>query len=290
MKEHTQGYLFILGAIVLWSTVEVVSKAIHGDIQPLTIGFIRFSLASLLLLPCGIYKIHRNKNWKMLSNDIYPILLAAFLGITLTFTLFHTALYTVKASTAATIIAAVPLPVLLLSSLLLKESLSRRMIVGVGVGMFGVILLSIEEMRDPGSAIGIMLLLCALMSFSFFTVINKNTGRRLNPVSSTAFSISLGSLMFIPVLLATNTPLLPDVDTVSWLLLLYLGFLATGTGYLLFFTGLNMVETARGSSLFYLKPVLVLLLAIWLLGEPFSFLSVAGIVVVVLSLRIALSH
>jgi len=292
MGKENSGYLLILAAIGLWSTIEVVTKYIHGahgDVDPMSIAFVRFFLGALLLIPYAIFKTRSEKGHSPDLHSVLRLLPSSFLGITLTFTLYHLALESVKASTSATIIAAVPLFSLPLSSIFLKERLSRRVAFAVLLGLLGVFLLSFEELGAPGSMWGIVYLLGALVSFSTFMVLNKNAGREIGPHSATGFSIGLGALMFSPLLLVLGSPFIPELSPWSWVLLLYLGFLATGVGYLLFFTGLDRVQTARGSSLFYLKPVFAFVLAVLILGEPVMLMSILGIVVVVFSVRMALT-
>jgi drug/metabolite transporter (DMT)-like permease len=73
---------------------------------------------------------------------------------------------------------------------------------------------------------------------------------------------------------------LASYDAGTWGWLLYLGVVTVGLGYLLYFEGMRRVPASRGASLFYLKPVLAVLLAHYALGEPVTYALVLATVMV----------
>ena len=49
-KKELLGYGCLLGAIGLWSTVEVVTRTIHDEVQPVQLAWIRFLIGGAFLL------------------------------------------------------------------------------------------------------------------------------------------------------------------------------------------------------------------------------------------------
>jgi uncharacterized membrane protein len=111
-------------------------------------------------------------------------------------------------------------------------------------------------------------------------------------------SMAVGSLFFVVALTAGGGwSELAGYNLAGWAWLLYLGVVTVGLGYVLYFEGLRRVPASRGASLFYLKPVLALLVAHAALGEPVTYtlllaslLVASGILLVTLPREKAQGH
>ncbi|MCD6461155.1 MAG: EamA family transporter [Thermoplasmata archaeon] len=272
--------VYMAAAVILWSTIETVSRGFNGSLAPVVLAFWRFFLGSVVLF------VYAAGDLNITRRSLVFSALGGFLGVTLTFTLFHISLLYIRAGIAASIISTVPLFVLPMSWLG-GERPRRWSILGVVVGLAGIILLSLEDARG-GNMTGILLALGAVLVFSVFTMINRRTGRETNPATATFLSLSMGTIFFMPVILAAGDPLFPRLDMWGVLSLVYLGVAATGLGYLLYFRGFDMVQAHRGSTVFYMKPLAASIFAFFLLGETLGVLSILGIFVIIFSLYMAL--
>ena len=84
--------------------------------------------------------------------------------------------------------------------------------------------------------------------------------------------MAVGSVLFIITLtIKSGWHEMAEYKPITWAWLLYLGIITVGIGYILYFEGLRRVPASRGVSLFYLKPILALLIAHTALGEPLSY-------------------
>ncbi len=287
MDREKKGLAEITSAVVLWSTIEVATKYLDTP-TPLSLAFTRFAMGSVLLFPLVLRSTAGEERIGLAEVGLGAV--GGFLGITLTFSLYHISLMYTRASTVATIISAVPLFVLPMSICFLGEKASLKEVLGIVGGGVGLALLAYREANFSGSPMWVSFALGSVASFSAYTLINRELGKRKNPGAATSLSLLFGTVLFLPVLIVEKQPLFPIVQgpstILSFLIVLYLGFIATGAGYLLFFRGMDTVSAHRGASLIYLKPVLATSLAFLFLGEKLGWLAYVAIALVVLSLAI----
>ena len=74
----------------------------------------------------------------------------------------------------------------------------------------------------------------------------------------------------------------------SWLVVAWLGIVATGVSYLLFSSALRFVSAATGVALALAEPLTAFTLAVLVLGEPLRASGVAGIVLILAGLALVI--
>lgn len=292
-----KGYLFVLGAIVLFSTIEVVSKHLHmetgaGHVGPFQVATIRFVLGAVCLLPLLLLPERRGPAREALKRSWFPLAIMGGFGVFMTFTLFHWALDLARASTVAVIISMTPVFTAVIASLALGERLSALNWTGVLIGLLGAVLattgLDITGLFSRSDFQGGVLALLATITWAAYTVWGKRYSEQYGGLVLSALTITVGAVMFV-VFLAFRGGWgeVIEYSVSSWAWLFYLGVVATGLGYFLYFGGLRYVPASRGASLFYVKPVLAISIAFIFLGEPITvalliaaFLAAGGVLLV----------
>ena len=76
---------------------------------------------------------------------------------------------------------------------------------------------------------------------------------------------------------------LPHVSLAGWGAVLFLGIGCSGLGYLFWYGALERIEVSRVAAFLYLEPLVTLVAAVLLLNEPVSVTTVAGGLLVLLS-------
>ena len=74
------------------------------------------------------------------------------------------------------------------------------------------------------------------------------------------------------------------LETIGYVQLGYLAFVAVGLSYLLYFMGLERTKVVKGNSLLYLKPVLAGTLAWLILGDELTPARIASVVLITFSI------
>lgn len=284
MNDRNVGMALMGVTVLLWSTIEVVSKVIQDDIPPLCIAFLRFFIGGIFLLPL-VFGYRKKIDLKGLGwKDGVQFVLVSFLGISATFILYHKALIWIDASAVATLVSMVPLFVAPISIYYLKERLGVISLVGLTLGALGIFILYQSEESGYNSLIGSLIMILAVFCFSVYTVLMKPINKRTDPKVTTSLSLILGSLMMIPFLIFEGEPLV--VSNISWQSaagILYLSIFTVGLAYLFYFMSLEKLIISKGSSLLYLKPATASLIAWVFIDEYISPIRIASIVVVSLS-------
>ncbi len=268
----------------------MVTKIIHSTLPPLTIAYLRFVLGGLFLLPVVVMN-YKKVDWTRVHvKDWLSLVLLSFIGITGTFTLFHIALYYIDASSAATLIAMVPLFVAPLSFFILKERMSLLKISAVIVGGVGILMIYLSEERGFESLLAVLIMCVAVSCFSIYAVLMKPLNKKMDPRVTTSLSLLLGGIMMIPILLVDGAPLWRPLPISSLLFLLFLSFIAVGLAYLLYFIGLERIDVSTGNSLMYLKPIIATFLAWAVISEEPPLLRIIGILIISISVFLVIKE
>jgi drug/metabolite transporter (DMT)-like permease len=288
MNKENQGMLFILTTVILWSTIEVVTKLVHDDIPSMTIAFLRFTLGGLILLPIGLSGLRKGNASSATRRDWVSLFLLSFLGITLTFSLYHKALTWISASSVATLVSMVPIFVAPIAFIFLKERIGWIQVVGLLLGAVGMGLIYLSEESNWKSLQGVALMVLAVICFSIYSVLMKKLNRVMSARVTTPFSLLIGGILTAPLTLIDNAPLFRTTDVLGYIQIGWLSFVAVGLAYLLYFFGLERTEAAKGNTLMYFKPIIAGSLAWAVLGEDPSPARIASILLVSVSIYFVL--
>lgn len=270
MKEENSGMLLILITVILWSTIEVSTKIVQGDIPPMMISFLRFVIGGLFLLPLSIRGIMRGDTAGTSIREWIILILLSVLGITLTFALYHKALIWISATSVATLISMVPVFAALISFIVLKERITWLQITGLLIGLIGIGLIYLSEESGSFPLLGIIVMVIAVICFSIYSVLMKRLNRKMTAKVTTPLSLLIGGILTAPIALMEGSVLIKPLDVQEILLVAWLGLFAVGIAYLLYFIGLERIKIAKGNSLLYLKPLIAGALAWIILGEAVS--------------------
>lgn len=286
-----RGYLLILGAIVLFSTIEVVAKYLQmgagaaGQVGPLQVATLRFLFGAAFILVLLLGRRQGKFIAAAVRKDGLPIALLGAVGVFLTFFLLHEGIESTSASTAAVIFSMNPVFTVLIASMILHERLGLMGWLGVGLGLAGAFM-AVTGFRFSGlfsreDFMGGVLVLISAVTWSLYTVYGKRYSERYGSLVLSLLTMSCGSLLLAALLtIQGGWGEMAAYNARAWAWLLYLGVVTVGVGYILYFEGMRRVPASRGASLFYIKPVLALLFAHFALGEPISYtLLIASLMV-----------
>lgn len=288
MERERTGMLLILVTVILWSTIEVVTKLVHHDIPSMTISFLRFTFGGLFLLPIGISGLLKGNARKADLKDWISLILLSILGITLTFSLYHKALDWISASSVATLVSMVPIFVAPAAFIFLKEKIGWIQLVGLVLGTFGVGLIYLSEEPNWWSVQGVGLMVLSITCFSIYAVLMKRLNQKMTARVTTPFTLLIGGIFTAPITLIDGAPLFRTTDTLGYVHLGWLAFAAVGLAYLFYFFGLERTGAAKGNSLMYVKPLIAGSLAWMFLGEEPSPARIASIILVSASIYFVL--
>jgi drug/metabolite transporter (DMT)-like permease len=128
-------------ALVVFASAYALIRIVLTELPPLTLGALRFILASSLIVPLTLFHYHGGASG--ISRRDMPILFGlAIAQIFMPNLLQNIGLEYTTASVSSVLQSTTPVFTLLLSFTFLKENVGLRELVGVTVAMLGVVLLS----------------------------------------------------------------------------------------------------------------------------------------------------
>ncbi len=268
----------LIGAMCIFSTIGLLRRYIpyESSFIALVRGFVGALFLALVML-AGRQSIDRNA---VRSNGLLLLLSGAAIGFNWIF-LFEAYRYTTVAVATLCYYLA-PVIVILLSSVLLKEKLTRRELLCTAVSLLGMVLVS-GVLDGAGSTAGqwkgIAFGIAAAALYAFAILMNK----KMAPVAAydkTVIQLSAASLALLPYVLLTGSLPVQMPSGIPLLLLLVAGVVHTGIAYCLYFGAMGDLQAHTIAMLSYLDPVIAVFLSLIVLGEPMSFLGGTGAVLI----------
>lgn len=272
---NRKGILWILLTALIFSTMEIASKAVATSINPFQLTFLRFLIGGVTLLLLNLR--HRPV---LRKEDVPFFLLNGFLCVVLSMTLFQLALLFAKASTVAILISTNPIFTVPLAVWLLRERVDPKMPLYLLVALAGVGCI-LNPFQSGLEWRGALLATIAAITFSLFSVVSRTRVERYGPLLLNAYTFLAGAGLLLPLLLFFHIPVL--AGTVAHApVILYLGIVVTGLGYLTYFLAMQETSTVTASAIFFIKPALAPFLAFLLLGEAVPLQTLGGILFILL--------
>ena len=192
------------------------------------------------------------------------------------------------ASNGAILNLLIPVISAVLASIMLKERLTVLRTASLGIGLVGVALLSVGDIRQAsfGSMkflVGNLLIFGGCFGSWFYNVYCKGLMQKFQEIEILIYSYITASAFSIPLLIWAE-PFHPRallaLDAKGIAAFLFLAFFMYGASMLLFFKALQHLDVTTASTSLYLVPVFGVLLATFLLGERLSPTALAGAAIV----------
>ena len=271
---RNKGYILLGITILMFSTLEVVTSTLKGQINPLQLTFLRFLIGGTVLLPLVI-----KKREKVQVRDLLFFLCLGILNILISMGSLQLAVSMGKASTAAILISSNPVFVLLFSSILLKEKVTFDRIACILLGIAGIFLIVYKGNVGGDTFLSLVFGMIASLTFGLYTVLGKLKSEEISSITMICISSIFVSLLYVPILLWNRIPLF-HIPQGAFLKILYLGVFLSGIAYVTYMEALRTLAAGKGAMVFFLKPVIASVLSVVLLGETLSLKTVAGMLLV----------
>ena len=279
------SYLSILGALIIWSSSFVAIKIAYQTFPPITLGAVRFVVATLIL---GALALLPKNRVKLEKKDIGTVALSGLMGITLYAVLQNIAMQWTSASSATLIIASYPAITLLLESLIYKVKLNPYKIVGILIAIVGVVILSYvkADTRQQGELLGVILLIVAGVAWAFYNFLTKKVVNHYPSISLLFYQTLFGAIFMAPLaLLERKDWAAPTV--LSFSMMLFLGLFCSVIAFLLYNNGLKKLPPSSVTSMLNLVPIFGVFFSWILLGELVTLRKLIGGVVIIAGVMIS---
>ena len=266
---------------IFWGTTWVVSKEAVRGTPALQIIAIRQLIGGLLYM---LYFVFKNHPWPK-GKQWIPILVMSFLTFVLSNGLSTWGVKFIPSGLGAIMGAIFPLWLVIIMRVNGKH-LPRQALLGLLLGFGGVCTIFYEHLKDfanPDFTFGIVLSLCATVSWAFSTLYTKQQAINFNPYFSLGFQMLFsGIVIYIVAEAIGHTSRLSDIPASSWWAISYLVIIGSVLTFIAYIYALQNLPTALASIYAYINPIVAVLLGALLLGEKLTvFIAIGGAITIV---------
>jgi drug/metabolite transporter (DMT)-like permease len=280
-KEYE--YFIIIIPIIFWAFAFPFIKLGLRELSPINLAIFRLTTACTIFL---LIRIVKPSLFSPISKkDIVPLILLGFFGIVI----YHLGLnygeQYISPGAASLIIATIPVFVVILASIFLKERITMIMIFGIILSLCGVVIISLAG--TPSASFEITYLTAALAVLiasivgAAYTIAGKKMMKRYNPFSLTAYAFLFGSLGLIPFISPSLISQSISLSFEGWFVILFLGIFPTVISYVFWYVALEIKNASELSSYLYAIPVLATLISYFIFQDEITvFFLIGGFLVI----------
>ncbi len=293
--RNTFSWFLLIMANALWATSYVAAKYALADTSVIIMLALRMAISALILLH---FLIAWRENLRLTPQLIPQLLMLALIGFVINKLLEFGGLALTTASDVALLITSESIFTAALSWLLLRERFKPLTGFDLIIGFVGVYLI-VERSLIPniptggGSLriLGDLLVILALLVESFYTVRAKSMLVKHSPFLITTASIVISMLFWTPVaawqILSTGWH---PIGLLAWLSIGWMAIMSTVVAYLAWFKGLAKVDGSAAASTLFIQPLLGAFLAIVLLHDQLTPMTIVGGILIIVSVIMISRH
>lgn len=286
-KHSTIPYLTALLSSFIFGLSFLFSKRALSVASPMMLVSFRFLAAFIIMTVLIAFKVikvsYKDKpmGWLLLLAFFEPVIYFIFE----TYGLQYTA-----SSIGGLMIALIPIAVTILGAYFLNEKPSVKQTMFIIMSVAGVALIGVMGSSggdSESSFLGILLLLGAVLSAAFFSIISRKISKYFNPIEITYFMMLSGAVSFNAILIVGHlingtmssffSPLKSTTFVIS---VLYLGILSSIIAYFLINYALSKIEASKTSVFSNISTIVSIAAGVIFLNESFHIYHIIGSVLI----------
>jgi drug/metabolite transporter (DMT)-like permease len=276
-------------ANIIWGATSPIFKWALEDITPFALAFLRFFLASIILLPFIL-----RHNLAIKKHDWLKLFILSFVGIFLHIAFFLYGLTLSSSINAPIISSAAPLLLIIASIFFLKEKPNVKRIAGGILGFLGVLIIILLPLVGNGGNIdnsiaGNSLFLIATVGIVIHIILLKELTRNYSPLVLLFWSFAIASALFAPLFIneLVQSRSLPNLSFQAAAGIAYGAVFASAIAYYLFHFSMKYLQASEVGLFTYIAPVVAIIVAGPLLHEALSPTYLIGALLVFIGIYIA---
>jgi drug/metabolite transporter (DMT)-like permease len=285
-----QPYLLLALTSLFWAGNTILGRFIAGHVPPITLAFIRWAGACLILLPFAAP--HLRRDWPTIRRHAGVMTILAFTGFSVYNTLAYYGLQYTTAINGLLLQSVAPLFVAMWTFALFGDRLTWRQAGGICVSLSGVVVIvchgSLAVLLNIAFNRGDVAFLIALVIYGFYAAF---LSRRppMHPFSFLAVGMGGGALLLIPAVIweiaAAGRTMAFDAESVASFA--FICIFPSLLGYLFLNRGIELIGANRAAPFIHLVPVFGSAMAVALLGERFELFHAVGYALVFAGITVA---
>jgi drug/metabolite transporter (DMT)-like permease len=277
-------YLKLFLTAVLWGGTFVAGRIAAQDMGPASGSFLRFAVASLLLIAM-IWQAQGRLPIPA-RRQFIPLFLLGLSGVAAYNIFFFLGLKLIPASRASLIVASNPVFIALGAALLFKERLTAARGAGIALCLTGAVIVisrgDLPGLLGTGIGTGETFILGCIVSWVSYSLIGRGVLKEIPPLVAVAYACIIGTALLAPPALCEGMlPALPGYSLTSWSAVLFLGLLGSAVAFTWYYEGIKALGPTRAAVFINFVPVSGVFLGWLILDEALNLSLLLGAALVI---------
>ncbi len=285
MENRSKAYLALLTTALIWGVAPPIIKHSLSFVSPVEFLTLRFLIVSILVLPFFISKIKKHpfekKDWPLL-------ILVALCGTSFTLGFIFWGLSKTSSIDSAVIVATAPLMIVFGGTVFLKEIVTKKEKLGLGLAFLGTLIAVISPILNGDgfgsqhSLSGNTLIFISNISWTAYSLLSKKLSKKYPSFNITALSFFVGLVSFLPLFLYQKSGNLFYINPKGLPAIIYMSTLGSVIAYFTYTYGVSLIEASEATLFTYLQPIFTTPLAVFWLKESVSGYFIFGAILIIL--------
>ena len=283
-KKNFNHISFLLIVIALvWAGSFIVVDATVKQIQPITIAFLRFLIATPFMV---FFLFYFKKNQLIRLNELHYFIILGLTGVALLYIFQYHGIERTTSATSAILINTNVIFIVIFSVLFLKEKITKKRIIGIILSFIGVIFVLIAQMVNENIVfdniflLGSFLIILSAICWAIYSIIGKNIIKKYNPLMVITYAFIIGLIVLLPFVSKDILTEIGDVNLENWINILYLSIVCSVFGYIGWYYALEKIEASKSAVYLNLIPFFAIILSFFY-GEKITFFFIIGAILII---------
>lgn len=279
--------------VLFWSGNFVLGRFIKDDLEPLELAFFRWFFVVIILTPT-LFFVNLKNIFKLIKTHFILMSSIAILSVTLYNTIVYTALQSTTATNALLINSFTPILILILSIVILKNTITPFQIIGVCFSTFGVIFLvlkgEIDTLLNLDFHSGDFWIIFSSISWAIYSILLKYRPKNYTNTELFLANMYLGFIYLLPLFFYQGYSFETEIINLknNWYFFLYVSLFASILSYIFWNIGVDNIGPSKTSQFTHLMPLFGALLAYIFLGEKLEAYHIIGAVLIATGIFLSL--
>ena len=280
MSKNYLAYTFLILAALFWSGNFIIGKfATLFEVPPLTLNFLRWVMVWFMLIPFTIKEILANKAY--IKKNFLVIGFMGILSISTFNSVVYFALNFTQVINAVLMLAAIPVMIIILSSIMKIEKTNLFQISGLILSIIGVGTIisnaDIQKIISLNFNKGDLWMIVCVFSWSLYSTLLKKNKFQLSQFALIQIMVTVGLIFLVPQFLYEQSIGLDiKINKASILILLYVVIFPAIAAYYCWQKAIEIIGPNRSAMFIQLMPLFSAILAIIIFKEKFQLYHFVG--------------
>ena len=285
---NSRGFALLLlaGSMLFWAGNWVIGRALREAMEPFTLNFTRWAIATLILAPFALPALRAQ--WPVIRRHLGILLLLAAAGVALFHAMVYLGLRTTTTVNAILLNSSLPLFILACSWILERERATARQVGGMLLSLAGILV--ILSRGEPASLLALEVhagdawILAAMPVWGLYSVLLKRRPPQLGGLSFLFVISALGTLLLVPAAVV-SPPRWPGAEAAAGVA--YIAVFASIVAFICWNRGVAIVGANVAGFTLHLLPLFGTALAILFLDEAFQAFHAVGFATILAGVLVA---